>query len=176
MCFDQNKNNFLQTQQHAIFRLLFLSKLGSTRLFSQPNILTTLTLFIALIANLLVHHFSGGTLIAVQHTFSSSLVTLNGFHDIEYTCVEIQYSPDFKLYVYVAYIPPASTSDIYIKHLNAIKSIPLEHSDSIFVLGDFNIPSVDWILPDENSCDHLNVMLPMNITPLFAAEFLNQCC
>lgn len=55
----------------------------------------------------------------------------------------------------------------------AIRTIHLENSDFIFVLGDFNIPSVDWIKPNGNLADDLNVMISVNVFPVFAGDFLD---
>lgn len=115
----------------------------------------------------------GGTLIAVHNSFMSSAIRLDGHDDIEYTCVEIRRNAKSKLFIYVAYIPPSSPAELYEKHLSAIKSIHLEHMDSIFVIGDFNIPLAEWMIPDENSDENINEMIPINVKPSFAADFLH---
>lgn len=71
------------------------------------------------------------------------------------------------------YIPPSSPADLYKKHLDAIKSIHLDKSDSIFILGDFNISNADWLFPEDDSDEPSMFMLPINVSPLFAAEFLH---
>lgn len=76
-----------------------------------------------------------------------------------------------KVFIYLAYIPPNSNMDTYNKHIGAIKSIPATSTDSIIILGDFNIQS-NW-LPDEL---RPNVLIPYKAKPQFVEEFLQEIC
>lgn len=116
----------------------------------------------------------GGTLIAVLSTLTATVVEIHGFDDIEFTCASVRQSDDSHIFIYAAYIRPASPAIMYLRHLNAINSIKMGKSDSIFILGDFNIPNVDWnFTHDDDFDDELpGVLIPTNVSPPHAAEFL----
>lgn len=122
----------------------------------------------------------GGTLIAVRDTLISSDFKLQGFDDIEHTCVKIRSTANSNIYIYVAYLPPPPPNELFARHLAAISSIPVGQSDTIFILGDFNIPHADWILSNGAESYHIDdedefySMIPTNVMPSFALEFLHE--
>lgn len=125
----------------------------------------------------------GGNLIVVRNSVVSTEVKLQGFQDIEHTCIKIRSSTNANLFIYVAYLPPPPTRELFMRHQAAISSIPLEQSDTIFIMGDFNIPHANWIFPDDDDPDDdgFYSMIPMGVSPLFATEFLHEifalgCC
>lgn len=87
----------------------------------------------------------GGVLIAISCLFQSEVVLLDKSLLIEFISVVImlQYK---RIFLTCSYIPPNSDSYIYAKHAEAIKAVTLlaEPNDSIFVFGDFNLPSIIW--------------------------------
>lgn len=83
----------------------------------------------------------GGTLIAVRDTLTSSEFKLQGFNDIEHICVKIRSNTISNIFVYVAYLPPPPSSELFARHLAAISSIPVGQSDSIIILGVFQYSS-----------------------------------
>lgn len=118
----------------------------------------------------------GGTLIAVRGTLTAVAVQLDGFDDIEFTCVKIRQDKNSHLFVYVAYIRPSSPAQAYSDHLNAINSIKLDKSDSIFVFGDFNIPNAKWIYTGDDDFDDdiYGALIPTNVSPPYKSEFLME--
>lgn len=115
----------------------------------------------------------GGTLIAVSEKLTSSALKIGGYDDIEYTAVTIRLDLNVRLIIYAAYIPPNSTSLIYGKHIAAIESIHMLQSDILLIMGDFNIPNVDW-LPAEDAQFANNYLIPVNMSNQTAAPFLNE--
>ncbi len=101
----------------------------------------------------------GGALIAVSATLYSDRVPLNGFDHLEFVCV--QFCNESKsIFVYCAYIPPMSTSTkhIYKDHFQAIRSINVNINDILIVVGDFNIPNIEWQSNDNKK------LLPQPVT------------
>lgn len=119
-----------------------------------------------------IQQLGGGTLIAVTKSLVSSSLKLNGFDDIEHTAAKIILSPNIHLIIYAAYIPPSSPAQTYNKHLDAIKSISLRQSDCLLIMGDFNIPHAEWIPYDDRLEGSITHLLPINVTPPFAADFI----
>lgn len=85
----------------------------------------------------------GGVLIAVSNCFSSELVTSSS--DIEFVSVRIKLKYK-QIFLTCSYITPGSASVVYDNHFQAIRNIvqAVNPLDSIFVFGDFNLPSVLW--------------------------------
>ena len=94
----------------------------------------------------------GGVLIAVKFTYHSEFVSNELFEDIEFVCVKIGLPGNNRLFISCSYIPPNSNMDVYNKHSTAIHEISqlLDSSDYLVVLGDFNLPNINWII-DDNS-------------------------
>lgn len=91
----------------------------------------------------------GGVLIAIRNSLSHAIIPSN-FDDIEFVAVSVNVLST-KIYITCSYIPPSSEFNIYEKHLGAITEIcsMLRDSDSILILGDFNLPTISWLpLPE----------------------------
>lgn len=46
--------------------------------------------------------------------------------------------------LYNAYIPPNSFAETYQCHLSTMHKIALDPDDVVIIIGDFNLPKVDW--------------------------------
>ena len=117
----------------------------------------------------------GGVLIAVDTKYTTNLIDLNDFLDIEFVGVSIELGIS-KLFVTCSYIPPSSSLDIYNQHLSAINLITekMKDSDRILILGDFNMPSIRWLpMPDSEAL----IPLPseMNSTQ-YTFDVINSLC
>ncbi|HBK82685.1 MAG TPA: hypothetical protein DDZ41_03675, partial [Flavobacterium sp.] len=90
----------------------------------------------------------GGICIAVHKSFKSFEI-LCPYRNIEFLAIKLSWRSK-SLFLYAAYIPPNSKSDVYKMHsqnINFLSSLS-NVKDIICVLGDFNLPKIDWI-PDE---------------------------
>lgn len=93
----------------------------------------------------------GGVLTAVHARFTSSVVTLVDASDLE--CVFVRINLDGRnLYIGNFYIPPGSRVSTYENVVKVLKNIsdlcaPL---DLVVVVGDFNLPHLDWIPSDSD--------------------------
>lgn len=112
----------------------------------------------------------GGVLIAVRNQFSSSRLPIPNSIEIECICVKICINSNMDVYIYNAYLPKPSL-ELFNKHLAAIESMHshCRSSDIFIVTGDFNIPNAKWTKQEEDS----NIMLPEEIHPDYAAEFIS---
>ncbi|RYE05026.1 MAG: hypothetical protein EOP33_07750, partial [Rickettsiaceae bacterium] len=101
----------------------------------------------------------GGVLIAVNTRFICDIVPLTIEPNIECICVKIVLNSGVNVYIYNAYIPPSSNAGVYDSHADAIRQVHelSTESDIILVVGDFNIPTIEWEHDDD---DESNIMLP----------------
>lgn len=93
----------------------------------------------------------GGVLIAISCNLPSELLVTDTPHDIEFIAVSIKMN-GHRIFITCLYIPPSSPQAVYIKHAEAISTVAHSSKDGdfIFVLGDFNLPSIQWkYLPDD---------------------------
>lgn len=110
----------------------------------------------------------GGVLIAVLSTIPSE-VLISNISDIEFISVLIKFKTK-KYFITCSYIPPNSPQPVYSQHLQCIKSVveSADPLDSVFVVGDFNLPSILWnFLPDTT------YLLPIKSNS-WTDEFLNE--
>lgn len=112
-------------------------------------------------------HRGGGVLIASHTKFKSSEIQLSEADNMECICLKININSRVNIYVYAAYIPPNSSEDVYKMHTSIINNIPAKSSDTVLILGDFNIPNAEWTLDQ-------HVMVPIAIRPDYAAEFVRS--
>lgn len=98
----------------------------------------------------------GGVLVAV-HKSIKSLETICYHINIECVAVKLIW-PRKNLYIYAAYIPPGSSGNVYTLHCENIYSFisNISINDLACVLGDFNLPNIDWRDDDDN-------FLPFNV-------------
>lgn len=98
----------------------------------------------------------GGVLIALKNEIDCDQNCNPEMIGLEAVCVKVNLS-DCALFVYCLYVQPSAPHEIYEKHLNAIDNIERNHNDIILILGDWNLPIINWI-PNDESCDFLPVI------------------
>lgn len=93
----------------------------------------------------------GGVLCAIRTCFSSALMEIPGLGSLELVCVVLNLSTK-RLFIMNVYIPPNSPSDIYDTFSGAVEFVSdqLLPSDDLIVVGDFNMPSLDWSFVDSD--------------------------
>lgn len=93
----------------------------------------------------------GGVLIAVSSSFSSIILPLPNT-DVEQLAIFV--SPPLKYILVCSYVNPGSHIDVYLKHVTNIRSIMETYPDvPLCILGDFNLPDVEWLHNDYSSED-----------------------
>lgn len=88
----------------------------------------------------------GGCLIAIISTIESEEVAIND-DSLEFICVKIRLANKKYLFICCIYIAPGLSLDIYLKYVNCISYVInlMNRNDNIIILGDFNLPKVNWI-------------------------------
>lgn len=110
----------------------------------------------------------GGVLIAIRSNIRCEQIQLNNYNDINRLCVKAHLSYA-NVVIYIGYIPPKDKETaIYLKHIEAIRSIIIEPNDILLVLGDYNLPNINWIWDDD-----LHSYFPTNQSNEVAECFLN---
>nr|XP_049463988.1 uncharacterized protein LOC125906927 [Anopheles coluzzii] len=95
----------------------------------------------------------GGVLLAVSNAYESIKLPSRDL-SLEYICVRVTCN-NAHLYVMVVYIPPQLSSEI--STLRSLRdcisgfTLTLKPSDLLFVIGDFNQPSISWSTADPSS-------------------------
>lgn len=100
----------------------------------------------------------GGVLIAVSSNLRSEPLSIDSAYDIEFVSVLVKLEGK-RIFITCSYIPPNSPHVMYTKHADAIKSVAssAQSNDSVFVFGDFNMPSISWkYLPEDKYCVQTN--------------------
>ena len=97
----------------------------------------------------------GGSVIFVRKQFSAQ--KLNWFHGTESLAVKV-HLPSSVLYVVCVYRSPSHrTIEANQKLLSQLANIPVECEKNVIVVGDINLPKVDWkqgiVIKPENSTD-----------------------
>lgn len=114
----------------------------------------------------------GGVLIAVRSGIASEVVVVADTDMVEMIVVRCVYGKR-TLYICCLYIPSGSCADVYLLYASAIERvldhIGIESDDTVFFLGDFNIPSFEWS-PDP---DNINVMITSNVGSGCKADVLH---
>lgn len=101
------------------------------------------------ISSVIIASKGGGVLIAVRNSICCEEIQTNEMKDLEAECIKIPVKTGF-IFIYVMYIQPHATIDIYRLHLNAVANLGIGQSDSILIFGDFNLNGVQWIDNEEN--------------------------
>lgn len=91
----------------------------------------------------------GGVLTAVSTSHQSTAIPLQR-DDVEHLAVKISLD-DTVILIYCLYIPPHSSSDIFNAHIDAISDLSNQRFDLVFVIGDFNLPSIRWVENPEDT-------------------------
>lgn len=110
----------------------------------------------------------GGVLVAIRNKLKCAEFCLLDSMDLECICIQLKLNSNTNAFIYVAYIPPNSDKATYSRHSTLINSIQYKSKDTILVMGDFNIPNVEWLL----DTDDQKILLPINIRPDHAADFI----
>lgn len=112
----------------------------------------------------------GGVLIAVLSVIDSELFLIPNTETIECICVKLKLS-NKHIYIYCLYIPPNSSEDVLTKHLKALEflSDQLRDSEFIIIVGDFNLPTINWIEDDSN----INVLVPTNLVKQIEIDIID---
>lgn len=84
-----------------------------------------------------------GVLVAISSNLYSDLVIIEGFDHLEFVCVKLFHKNHF-IYIYCLYIEPGRSQGVYKEHIKAIEKIQHSKNDTLFIIGDFNIPNVEW--------------------------------
>ena len=76
-----------------------------------------------------------------------------------------------RIFIFCVYVPPASAIHLYneiIECINYITDVLCEDEDEILILGDFNLPKVDWVTSEDD-----DYMLSLNVTSEIEHTFLD---
>ncbi|XP_073984063.1 uncharacterized protein [Rhodnius prolixus] len=96
----------------------------------------------------------GGVLIAVRKNIQSFELKLCS-NTIEQKFVSLKFESECIL-IGVVYIPPASPLQDYQQHCMTIEHIlQSTNFNKAFIVGDYNIPSVNWLNVADNTCESL---------------------
>lgn len=89
----------------------------------------------------------GGVLIAVRKNLLSSKLYIPS--SVEDIWIRLQVNSRFFIFSAV-YLPPDVSLAVYADYVGNLKTICYNNlADTIFVLGDFNLPGIQWIQDDE---------------------------
>lgn len=86
---------------------------------------------------------SGGVLIAMHERFNCRQLEINA--GIEHIAIEVDINDGHKIIISNSYIPPELTVDVYADHFRTIMRCWANTNDSMLILGDFNLPKVEWV-------------------------------
>lgn len=100
----------------------------------------------------------GGVLIAVRNNLKASQVQLTNCESLEQVCVRVQLN-SLAIYICCIYLRPNSNPCLYSNHASSIQEMleSSDSSDSIVVVGDYNLPHLQWQLDTD-----LNSYIPLN--------------
>lgn len=116
------------------------------------------------------YEVGGGVLVAVSNKFSSVPVYIDNC-DLEMIAVRIKFHI-YSLIICAVYIPYNSNPGVYSSIFNTISSqiTPnLQPKDRLMILGDFNLPNVEWEYVDD-------ILTPINLkadTECFISDILS---
>ncbi|XP_075167903.1 uncharacterized protein LOC142240069 [Haematobia irritans] len=117
-----------------------------------------------------VRKTGGGILIAVSTEIPSEQILIQHLNGIEIVMVKVLFR-NMSFLISCSYIPPSSDDETYARHVSAISSAfqYLSASDTLVVLGDFNIPSASWLHSSES-----NSLIPIISNNNISNNFLNS--
>lgn len=120
----------------------------------------------------------GGVLIAIKKQMTCEIFETKEMLPLESVCVEIPTSMG-NIFIYNLYIQLSSSTSIDIfgdslnQHIEAIKSVKLNQSDSIIILGDFNLNNVKW-QSNDSGYDFIPVIGDSEGRPAAIARFIRS--
>lgn len=93
-----------------------------------------------------------GVLLAIHNRLDSTLIKTSHTSNFEFICVKITISKR-NIYVLCCYIRPSQPIQGYQLAIDAIDSllIDVDPCDIVIVLGDFNLPDLQWALSDDET-------------------------
>lgn len=115
----------------------------------------------------------GGVLIAVRcnNTISCEQIFVPGAECIEIVFVRVKCEMKIT-YLCCLYIPSGANDTVYESYITILQlffeTAKMEVTDNIVLIGDFNIPSVDWVRDEDNE----DVLLPTNVDREIADQLL----
>lgn len=110
----------------------------------------------------------GGVLLAIRSSLlcmlldlPSSTIENNSALDIDQLIVRVTADNMHDVYVIISYIPPKSSFELYKTHIDNCSFIinNLKENQHIIILGDFNLPNINWLLDSDENC-----LIPFNVT------------
>lgn len=104
----------------------------------------------------------GGILFAIKTSLTCYLIDDFRATGVEALCIKIKLESGH-LFIISAYIPPSSNNDAYEKLNDCIENIYelMEPEDEILIVGDFNLPNLNWTKIDDD-----NFHVPINASSL----------
>lgn len=99
----------------------------------------------------------GGVVIATKRTIHSERLMENEYLDLDFVCLKCHFKSQIFIF-YCLYLQPDSSIDLYQRHINAIEDLMRVWTDKVFIIGDFNLPNIDWFSNDNND------YLPANVS------------
>lgn len=95
----------------------------------------------------------GGVLISVKNHFNCSQITINN-NNIEKIFVKLIIGSTILLTAAV-YIPLHSYVNVYNNHTDIVNSLQFQYNNAkIILLGDYNLPTIQWSLFSEPTITH----------------------
>lgn len=122
----------------------------------------------------------GGVLLAVRSEISSERIVVPNTDTVEIVSVRLNLNCKI-IYIVCLYIPSGSADIVYCSYVEAITLffcyVNVKDNDTVLIVGDFNMPSVDWINDDSNK----RVLLPTSFgsaieTSMLSALFSFDLC
>lgn len=105
----------------------------------------------------------GGVLIAVNSSYPSEIIDVDGSAEIEIVCIKVRFH-NYNIFACCLYVPPGSDQLIYSKYCDTLNNFVIEtncdNSDIILIVGDFNLPLIEW----HADLDKSNTFLPVNVS------------
>jgi hypothetical protein len=91
------------------------------------------------------HRSGGGTLLYVSKSLQSAEASSDTYCNYDEAVASvISFSPDRKVLVLCAYRPPAINREDDLTLQNMIRSVPRDDYADVILMGDFNLPCIDW--------------------------------
>lgn len=144
-------NDIFLTSQALPYDIFALTETNLTSDFNNNELFpSNFNVFRRDVSSLDNNGFGRGILIALNNQFDGTLFNIPNTDQCELICVKINISSRC-LYIMCCYVRPNEPFDTYQLICDAVDTV-VEHinpSDDIIVLGDFNLPRLQWIESDD---------------------------
>lgn len=104
----------------------------------------------------------GGVVVAVTKTINTQQIVLPQCENVEYVCVKLKFNRQ-TIFIYCLYVSSTLSREdktiAFRTHIDAINRLNSMNSDIVYILGDFNLPNIDWMMDAETG--HL---MPTNVS------------